>query len=105
MNKALERVRDGRLFPFGFLKLLLYTKIAGIDECRNVLMGVLPEHQGRGYDVLMHADLAERHAEFGYTAAEMSWVLASNKVIVNTAENTVGSIRDKEYALFEKQLG
>ncbi len=103
INHALMRVKNGRLFPFGLLHLLLYTKIAGIHDCRTILMGVLPEYRGRGLDALMHAQLMLHRVVYGYTQSELSWVLESNRAMVNTAE-AYGTIRDKEYAMFEKSL-
>jgi len=39
----------------------------------------------------------------GYVGAEMSWILDTNKPMINAAVG-VGGVKDKEYAMFEKKF-
>lgn len=103
MNQALAAIRNGRLLPFGLLRLLVHAKVAGINECRTILMGVLPEHRHRGYDVLLNGEIMERGPELGYAGSEMSWLLEVNRPMMNTAIG-LGGVPDKEYAMFERKL-
>ena len=103
MNQALRHVPDGKLFPLGLPKLLAYAKLGAVYETRMPLMGVLPEHRGKGLDaVLVHASVHDG-TKRGYDACEMSWVLDVNKRLTNSLD-TLGGVRDKEYVMLEKAL-
>lgn len=103
LNLALKHVPDGRLFPTGLLKLLGYAKFGGIYEVRMPLMGVRRAYQGRAFDAVLVLATIENGPSLGYDACEMSWVLDSNKVLINALE-AMGGVVDKEYAMFEKTL-
>ena len=103
LNEALRRVHGGRLLPFGWLKLLVLWKWGGIRTARAALAGVRAEHRGQGLAALMGL-LAVQHNWLGcYEAVELSWVLQSNKLLVDALER-IGAVRDKEYAIFERAL-
>ncbi len=103
INPALQHLSNGRLFPFGLVKLWLLTKFAGIRDMRMLLMGVLPEYQGRALDVLPVLELAEKSNNYGYQACEMGWVLDENHILRNLL-NSINAIADKEYAILEAPL-
>ena len=103
LNQALQHVSDGRLFPLGLPKLLAYAQFGGIYEVRMPLMGVRKEYQGRALDSLLVLATIENGPPNGYDACEMSWVLDTNRRLINAIES-VGAAVDKEYALFEKPL-
>lgn len=103
MNYAIRRLNDGRLFPTGVLKLIAYTRMAKIPSIRMLLMGVLTKYQGRGIDSLLVASTIENGRREGYESAELSWVLDSNRRLINQLE-AIGAVKDKEYALYERQL-
>jgi len=89
---------DGRLFPFGFLKLLWKRK--KITRIRVISTNVLPEYQRWGIGlVLMHRLVPEVH-KWGIKDAEFSWVLESNKLSRGTLERG-GAIRSKTYRIFD----
>ena len=100
LNRALQRIPNGRLLPTGLAKLLAWGQFGGIYEIRMALMGVLPAYRNRGIDALLiHQTIVNGQAR-GYEAAEMSWVLDVNTRLVNALDN-LGAVRDKEYAMFE----
>jgi GNAT superfamily N-acetyltransferase len=103
LNQALQHVSDGRLFPLGLPKLLAYAQFGGIYEVRMPLMGVRKEYQGRALDSLLVLATIENGPPNGYDACEMSWVLDTNRRLINAIES-VGAAVDKEYAMFEKPL-
>ena len=103
LNMALQHVSDGRLFPLGLPKLLAYAQFGGIYEVRMPLMGVRKEYQGRALDSLLVLATIENGPPNGYDACEMSWVLDTNKRLINSLES-LGGVVDKEYAMFEKPL-
>jgi GNAT superfamily N-acetyltransferase len=103
VNLLLQDNPSGRLFPFGLLRMLLREKLAPLRELRVPLMGVRKEFHGRGFDAVLISAVVDTAWDKGYQSAEMSWVLASNPAMINAAE-TVGGVRDKEYAMFEATL-
>ena len=104
LNRALKKLPRGRLLPTGAAKLLATIKAGGIYEIRMALMGVLPAHRNAGLDAfLIHHTILNGRRD-GYQAAELSWVLDVNKALVNSLEK-LGCVKDKEYAMFEAQLG
>lgn len=103
VNRALHGIRNGRLLPFGILKLLATMKLGDVHEIRVVLMGVRKQYQGRALDVLAVLETIEKGTGYGYESCEMGWVLDTNHVLRNLLES-MGSVEDKEYALYEKRL-
>ena len=103
INPALQKLPDGRLFPFGLAKILLQEKFGGFHEARLPLMGAKRAYHGRAFDVLPVLETMLKCPAYGYAACETSWVLDSNKVLRNLL-NAIGTVEDKQYALFEKDL-
>ena len=51
-NEALK-LAQGRLLPFGLLKILWKLKVTGCRSLRTMIMGVLPQYRRRGLDLLL----------------------------------------------------
>ena len=100
LNPALQRLPDGRLFPFGLAKLLILTKFANVRELRMPLMGIRKAYQGHALDVLPVLETIEKSTEYGYHACETSWVLDANHVMKNLLDSILAVV-DKEYAILE----
>jgi len=103
INPALKKLSDGRLFPFGLLKILLHEKAGGFNEIRMPLMGVKKAYHGRAFDVLPVIETMVKAPTYGYPACETSWVLDSNQILKNLLV-AIGTVEDKRYAIFEKRL-
>lgn len=95
------RDMNGRLFPFGIFKLLWNKR--KIDKVRTALMGVLPEYQGKGIDVLMHREAIQNGLEKGVYSSEVGWILENNIQMVRVAER-IGGTLDKRYRMYSKKL-
>lgn len=103
INQALIHLR-GRLFPFGLVKLLWHTKIRNkIDTARVLTIGVIPQFQKRGLDMLLYAECFSRGVAKGYKWAELSWVLETNDLMRRGIEQMGGEI-DKRYRIVEMPL-
>ncbi len=89
---------DGRLFPFGLLKLLARRKRIG--AARTMLLGVLPEFRGRGVDAALMVDVFRRAAEAGYRGGEGSWILEDN-VRMRTDLEALGGKVSATYRVYE----
>lgn len=103
LNYVFKTIPSGRLLPFGLIKLLTIATSGVIREARLPLMGVRKAHQGKAIDTLLVHEIVMRSREMGILAAEMSWVLDSNKVLINSLES-MGGVVDKEYAMFETAI-
>jgi GNAT superfamily N-acetyltransferase len=92
---------DGRLLPFGFIKLL--TRRREIKRMRVISANVLPEYQNWGVGITLARGLIEPVLKHGVEEAEFSWVLESNDLSKKTLEKA-GAKRYKTYRLYEKSL-
>jgi GNAT superfamily N-acetyltransferase len=82
-NPRIKRI-DGRLFPFGFLRLL-WNKRA-IPLVRLVSTNVVPEFQKWGLGLVLMNKLLPDALAYGIKEAEFSWVLESNHLSKATLE-------------------
>ena len=103
LNQALRHLPKGRLASLGLPRVLGTWKLGGVYEIRMALMGVLPEHRNAGLDALLIHHTIVNGRRDGYQAAELSWVLDSNKALTNSLDK-LGCTRDKEYAMFQATL-
>ena len=104
-----EAIRDlgGKLFPFGWLKLLWRLKIRRPSSGRVPLMGVRQKFQrtrlGPGLAFLIiDAVRAELHKR-GAHRLELSWILEANAGMRNIIES-IGGVAYKRYRVYERQL-
>jgi GNAT superfamily N-acetyltransferase len=89
---------DGRLFPFGFIRLLRHKE--RIKRLRMISTNVLPEYQLSGVGLVLMAGLAPKALEWGVEEAEFSWVLESNDLSRGSLEKG-GAKRNKTYRLYD----
>lgn len=102
LNQVLKKIPDGKLFPTGIFKLLYHKrKITGI---RTALMGILPEYQGKGIDVLLHKEAITNGLPRGFNYSEMGWLLETNKQIITVVEKIGGKISSR-YRMYEREIG
>jgi len=89
---------NGRLFPFGFLKLLWNKR--GIKRMRAISTNVVPEYQAWGVGLVLMAGLVEPLLAWGMDEVEFSWVLESNHLSKRTLERG-GAIVTKKYRIYQ----
>jgi hypothetical protein len=89
---------NGRLFPFGFLKLLWNKR--GIKRMRAISTNVVPEYQAWGVGLVLTAALVKPVLDWGMEEAEFSWVLESNHLSKRTLERG-GAIATKKYRIYQ----
>jgi GNAT superfamily N-acetyltransferase len=89
---------DGRLLPFGFLKLLRNRK--GLKRVRLISTNVLPEYQNWGIGIALVARLVPDALAWGIQEAEFSWVLESNDLSFKTLKKG-GAIVRKQYRVYD----
>jgi len=103
-----EAIRDlnGRLFPFGWAKLLWRIKVSKIKSGRLMILGVKKEYRTRKYLAMAYLlcdEIYHRARDGGYRRAEFSWTLEVNTG-VNTIIRNIGIRLYKTYRLYEKPL-
>jgi hypothetical protein len=89
---------NGRLFPFGFLRLLWNKR--GIKRMRAISTNVVPEYQAWGVGLVLTAALVKPVLDWGMEEAEFSWVLESNHLSKRTLERG-GALVTKKYRIYQ----
>jgi len=95
------RTINGRLFPFGALKLIRGHK--RIDVARGMAVTMSPGYQQSGLGIVLLDRLVEAAKPWGLKCWEFSWVLESNKSSRGTLER-LGTKRSKTYRIYDRVL-
>ena len=104
-----EAIRDlkGKLFPFGWLKLIWRLKIKGPASGRVPLMGVRKKFQktrlGPGLAFLIIDAVRNELHKRGAHRLELSWILEDNAGMRNIIES-IGGTAYKRYRVYERDL-
>lgn len=89
---------DGKLFPFGFIKLMTQKK--KITWSRIITLGIIPEFQKKGLDSVFYWEIVNRAAKLGIHLGEASWILEDNDMMNRGAQAMNGEIY-KKYRIYE----
>ncbi len=89
---------DGRLFPFGWWKLLMHRK--RLKRVRLITTTVLPEYQRWGISLGLMGRLIPEIKKWGITEGEFSWVLESNHLSYKTLKRGGAQIT-QTYRIFD----
>ena len=100
LNQALRHA-NGRLFPIGWLKILLHSR--GIDTFRVLTLGVLEPYRRTGAAEMMYLYLLRTGPPKGLTKGEFSWILEDN-VLMRTAMEKFDAHVYKTYRLYDLPL-
>lgn len=94
------RVKEigGRLWPFGFLKLL--RDKSEIKQVRLLSINVLPEYQSWGLGVVLLHDMLKIAQNYDVQTCEFSWVLEDNRLAVRGLEKG-GALLYKKYRIYD----
>ena len=107
INDLLARI-DGKLFPFGWAKLLRWLRKPRGMGMRVPLMGVLQELQNSRLASQLAFMLISRirdnaHGIYKSERAEIGWILDDNKGMMAIAD-AIESRVNREYVIYEKAL-
>lgn len=91
----------GRLFPFGFMRLLYNRK--AIKRIRVISANVISKYQKWGVGLVLLTQLLPTLQAWGIEEAEFSWVLESNTLSSKTLQRA-GATITKTYRMFDKDL-
>jgi GNAT superfamily N-acetyltransferase len=96
-NPRIKRA-DGRLFPFGFIRLLWNRR--ALKRVRFISTNVVPEYQHFGVSLALMHFMVPRALQWGVEEAEFSWVLESNALSRGSLEKG-GAKRTKTYRVYD----
>jgi len=106
LNEAIADL-NGRLFPFGWVKLLWRLKVKAPKTGRIPLMGVRKKHQhtrlGPALAFSTIRALEKPAMKREMEKIEMSWILEQNQATRNIIEK-VGGVVTKRYRVYQKPL-
>jgi hypothetical protein len=104
LNDAARDI-NGRLFPFGAIKLK-WRLWRGPDSGRVILLGVRRKFRTRTYaglHLLLFTEVHLRGKMLGFDWAELGWVLEDN-ALLNSALPRMGASIHKTYRLYQQTL-
>lgn len=101
INQILIKIKKGRLFPFGLLRLLLLKrKIKGI---RIMALGVVDGYRKMGIEACLYGLIIKTFSQKNLEYAEASWTLENNDLI-NKAIEQINGIPYRKYRLLQKSI-
>lgn len=100
MNHVLK-ILNGNLNPFKLPQALLAWR--RIRDCRMIMLGVHPDHRGRGLELLLIKHVVDEGVGKGWNKAELSWMLEDNKAIISVIEEA-GCKKTKTYRIYQKSI-
>ncbi len=95
------RLANGRLFPFGFIKVLLNQH--KVNRVRIMILGVLSAYRRHGFDALLYYELFKTARKHGFVGGEFSWILEDNVKMIRIIESWGGKIT-KAYRVYQKPI-
>lgn len=99
-NPRIKQI-DGKLFPFGWMKLLWNRK--AIKNIRLIATNVIPEYQRWGVGIVLLGKLVPQVRSWGVKEAEFSWVLESNHLSYKTLKRG-GAKLTKTYRMYDGDI-
>ena len=78
LTKALQKCRNGRLWPFGWWHILRALKWPKTDVVDCLLIGVLPEYRSKGANALLFYDLIPIYQKYGFLWGETHVEMETN---------------------------
>ncbi len=105
---SIIRDLDGRLLPFGWIKLLWRLKVGFPKVARAPLMGVRKRYHGSWMGAALALAVIDAvrvpGIKRGVEKMELSWILEDNMPMRNMIE-ALGGVVYKRYRIFEKEIG
>ena len=101
INQILIKIKRGRLFPTGLIKLLLGKK--KINGIRIMLLGVVDGYRKMGIEACLYGRIIKAFKARNFQYAEASWTLEDNDMVNRPIENIGGKLY-REYRILEKKI-
>jgi hypothetical protein len=97
INEILITIRNGKLFPFNFLKLINFKK--KVKSVRILTLGILKKYRKTGIDAVLYAKTFNNGTNMGYYVGEASWILENN-IMMNRALKNINAEHYKTYRIY-----
>ena len=81
MTRALQKCKNGRLWPFGWWHCLRAMKFHKAECLDLLLIGFLPEYQQKGANALLFYDLIPRYQKYGFKWGETNVEMEANEKV------------------------
>jgi GNAT superfamily N-acetyltransferase len=102
LNVVFRSNRSGRLFP-AVIRLLWALKMRRIRRARILLLGILPEYQGKGVDAMLYHWIWTKCGERGISWGEAGWILEDNPAMNAGLEKMTFRVY-KTYRLYDRPI-
>jgi ribosomal protein S18 acetylase RimI-like enzyme len=107
VNQVFHKIKDGKLFPTGLVKLLWLLKgpmrRKTINRCRILTLGIKQEYRELGIGAMLYTEYVKRGPAGGYPVGEASWILEDN-LPMNKALTMMAGERTKVYRIYDRSL-
>lgn len=103
LNQVFRKHRSGRLTPLLLAELLLALRLKRLRRVRILLLGVLPEHRGKGVDAVLYHWIWTKAKDLGFTWGEAGWILEDNPAMKAGLEK-MEFVVYKTYRLYDRRL-
>ena len=103
LTRALQKCKNGRLFPFGWWHILRALKFKKTNIVDCLLIGVLPEYRSKGANSLLFYDLIPRYQKYGFEWGETHVEMETNEKVQNQWMN-YENVQHKRRRCYKKQL-
>ena len=87
MTRALQKCKNGRLWPFGWWHCLKAMKFHQAECLDLLLIGFLPEYQKKGANALLFYDLIPRYQKYGFKWGETNVEMETNENVQSQWQN------------------
>jgi len=98
LNQVFKKIRSGKLYPFGFIKYLWYSR--KIDNCRILILGILDEYRNKGLDLILYEKLRQNLSISGFKGGEACYVMENNSVMHSILKK-IGFKEVNHYRIFK----
>jgi GNAT superfamily N-acetyltransferase len=82
----------------------LLTKKKRINKLRIIILGVLPEFQGKGIDSVLYKRIGDVGLNHGINSGEASWILEDNVMMNRGLTQTMNTEPYRRYRIYDKVL-
>lgn len=102
VNQALKKL-NGQFASWRLIPFLWKYYVTGIDRVRVLLMGVTDAYRGSGLELVLIKHFIHHSTSYGYSIAELSWILESNEDMINILQR-LNSREVSRYNVYERSL-
>ena len=102
-SEALQKTRDGRLFPFGWWHLLKVLKWHKTPIVNLLLISVLPEYRAKGANGLIFDDLIRQFQRYGFEFADTGPMMETNDGVLSQWQYLESEIH-RRHRCYKKSL-